>query len=178
MTLIEGASANQRGQWRAEVAKLTRGDQRVADTFNKASDASGSGQIEQMRAEADPDAEWLLKSDPRLTFRAVAIAEVIVGVYSAKQAAHPTSYVSTVVIDSRTAKPITLADLFSNEQHGLNRLSEQTKLIFPKVYGGSQGPMGDEPGNRPIATTLPTGYLRGPALSSISPTISSLMGCR
>ena len=33
-------------------------------------------------------------------------------------------------------------------------LSEQTKVIFPKVYGGTQGPMGDEQGNRPIAETF------------------------
>jgi hypothetical protein len=29
--------------------------------------------------------------------------------------AHPTTYVGTVVIDGRAAKPITLADLFSDE---------------------------------------------------------------
>jgi hypothetical protein len=34
------------------------------------------------------------------------------------------------VIDSRTAKRITLADLFSDEQAGLQWLSEQTKLGF------------------------------------------------
>ncbi len=43
----------------------------------------------------------------------------------------------------------------------MNRLSEQTKLIWPKVYGhGNNGPMPDEPGNRPVeenfANWIPT----------------------
>jgi hypothetical protein len=104
-----------------------------------------------MLTEAAPEMEWLFEANPTITFRAVAIAEVIVGVYSAKQAAHPNNYVSTVVIDSRTTKPITLADLFGDEQAGLDRLSQQTKLIFPQVWGGGPTPMLDEPGNRPIA---------------------------
>ena len=95
--------------------------------------------------------DWLFESNPTVTFRTSAIAELIVGVHSAKEAAHPNDYVSTVVIDSRTAKPITLADLFVDEQAGLNRLSEQTKVIFPQVWGGGPSPMLDEPGNRPIA---------------------------
>ena len=56
----------------------------------------------------------------------VAITQLINGALG--DGAHPTTYIGTVVIDSRTAKPITLADLFSDEQAGLQRLSEQTKL--------------------------------------------------
>lgn len=51
-----------------------------------------------------------------VTFRPTAIGEVLTGVYYAQRAAHPVDYVSTVVIDSRTAQPITLKDLFVNEQ--------------------------------------------------------------
>jgi Protein of unknown function (DUF3298) len=49
------------------------------------------------------------------------------------------------VIDSRTAQPITLSDLFTNQQDGLNRLSEQIKML-------ALGPgkvMPDEPANAP-----------------------------
>lgn len=106
-----------------------------------------------MQAEAAPDVEWLFESKPTVTFRTAAIAELIEGVYSAKQAAHPVNHVNTIVIDSRTAKPITLGDLFANQQDGLNRLSQQTKLIFPQLYGGPS-PMADEPGNQPVAANF------------------------
>ncbi|OBI78554.1 hypothetical protein A9X01_27270 [Mycobacterium asiaticum] len=145
---IDGATPDNRGRWHGRAAQLSGGDPRVADAFNNASRASANGQIEPVRAAADPDAEWLLELNPTLTFRPTAIAELIVGVYSARHAAHPTNSVSTIAIDSRTAKPITLADLFRNQQDGLNRLAEQTKIIFPQVYGGSTP---DEEGTRPIA---------------------------
>ncbi len=102
----------------------------------------------------------------------VAIAEVIAGIYSPEQAAHPTNYVSTVVIDSRTAKPITLDDLFLNEQSGLNRLPEQTKLIFPQVYGDGPVPMPDEPGSKPIpenfASWIPAGWRFNSATTNLA----------
>jgi hypothetical protein len=69
---------------------------------------------------------WHLESSGQVTFRRVAIAQLINGILG--YGAHPSNYIGTVVIDSRTAKPITLADLFSDEQAGLQRLSEQTKL--------------------------------------------------
>jgi hypothetical protein len=40
--------------------------------------------------------------------------------------AHPNSFISTVVIDSRSADPIVLTDLFTDERSGLNRLSQLT----------------------------------------------------
>jgi hypothetical protein len=96
-----------------------------------------------------------------VTFRPTAVNELLVGVFYAAGAAHPVNYVSTIVIDSRTARPITLKGLFSNESRGLQRLSEQTKLIWPTVYGhGSSEPMPDEPGNQPreenFANWIPT----------------------
>lgn len=150
MASLDGATPDSRGRWHGRVAQLSGGDPRVANVFNKASKASGNGQIDQMRADADPEIGWLFELNPTVTFRPVAVAELIVGVYSADRAAHPVNSVSTIVIDSRTARPITLADLFGNQQEGLNRLSEQTKVIFPQVYGNGSAPMADEPGNRPI----------------------------
>ncbi len=147
---IEGATADGRGHWRAEVGRISGGDPRVAESFNKAGNASARYQIDQVRADADTSSPWRLEIQSALTFRPIAIAQVLTGVYYAKDAAHPTNYVSTVVIDSRNAKPITLSDLFITEQDGLNRFSEQTKRIWPTTYGGGE-PMSDEPGNRPIA---------------------------
>lgn len=158
-TSITGSTPDNRGHWSAQVGQLSDGDTGVRDAFNQASAASARGQIDQILAAMSPDVEWSFESKSTVTFRAAAIAEVIKGVYYAKRAAHGTDSVSTVVIDSRSAKPVTLAGLFSNEQAGLNRLSEQTKLIFPQVYGGP-APMPDEQGNKPIpenfANWIPT----------------------
>jgi len=159
MVPITGATPDNRGHWSAQIGQLSGGDTGVRNAFNKASDASARGQIDQIRAAASPDVEWSFESKSTVTFRAAAIAEVVEGVYYAKGAAHGSNSVSTVVIDSRSAEPVTLAGLFSNEQAGLNRLSEQTKLIFPQAYGGP-APMPDEQGNKPIpenfANWIPT----------------------
>ncbi|MDT5144719.1 MAG: hypothetical protein QOI79_4086 [Mycobacterium sp.] len=97
-----------------------------------------------------------LRSDP------LQSAKCSAGPLTRKERHNPTDYVGTIVIDSRTAHPITLGDLFTEEQVGLDRLAEQTKIIWPKVYGpgGDGPPMLDEPGNRPVpknfANWIPT----------------------
>lgn len=148
---IAGATPDGGGRWHAEVAQLSGGDPAVAEAFNKAGEASAHHQIEQVRADADSIPSWTFEVKSESFFRPTALAQLLTGVYYAQGAAHPSNYVSTVVIDSRSAKPITLSDLFASEQDGLNRLSEQTKRIWPTVYGDSGEPMLDEPGNRPIA---------------------------
>lgn len=160
MAAIDGATPDGAGHWHAGAGQLSGGDPAVAEAFNKASDASARAQIDQARSDADGVRSWNLEVKSAVTFRPTAVGEVLTGVYYADRAAHPIDYVNTVVIDSRTASPITLKDLFVNEQDGLNRLSEQTKAIWPKVYGHGDGPMPDEPGNRPVeanfANWIPT----------------------
>ena len=89
-----------------------------------------------------------IRGEIHWSFRPTAIAQLLVGTYYAEKAAHPLDYVSTLVIDSRTAGPITLGDLFTDEQAGLRRLSEQSRALLPTIGGGS-GP--ESPGTRPIA---------------------------
>ncbi len=84
-----------------------------------------------------------------MIFVDVAIAQAISGI-TVMGVGHPPQDASSVVIDSRTAQPITLADLFVNEQAGLNRLSEQTKILIPEVTRIG-GVMPDSPGNAPVA---------------------------
>jgi hypothetical protein len=159
MTPIDGATSDAVGHWHAQAGQLSGGDPAVVEAFNKASVASARQQIDQARSEAAGQS-WNFDVKSAVTFRPTAITELLTGVYYADGAAHPINYVSTVVIDSHTAQPITLKDLFVNEQSGLNRLSEQTKAIWPKVYGAGDGPMPDEPGNRPLeqnfANWIPT----------------------
>jgi hypothetical protein len=64
------------------------------------------------------------------------------------------------VIDSRNAAPITLGGLFLDEQAGLNRFSEQTKLLLPAESGQPAGSFDNEPGAAPteanFANWIPT----------------------
>ena len=137
--------------WHVTVGQLSGGNSAVAAAFNSASLASGRTMAAMLaadnvyRAEADFDAQ------PTVSFRPTTVAHVLTGVYFWHHAAHPLDYVTTVVIDSRTARPITLDDLFTDTQAGLNRLSAQAKVLLPAAYGRGTTPDGDLPGNSPVA---------------------------
>jgi hypothetical protein len=162
----DGATPDEHGQWHIHTGQLTGqhsdSDPAVIAAFNTASNDSAQGLLDHARADAHPASwDWTFDVKPSVTFRPTTIAELLVGVYNAAKAAHPVNYVSTIVIDSRTARPITLKALFSNESRGLQRLSEQTKLIWPTVYGhGANESMPGEPGNQPreenFANWIPT----------------------
>ncbi|ORA27752.1 RsiV family protein [Mycobacterium aquaticum] len=145
---VSSTSVDPGNGWKLEVGQISGGDGAVTAAFNAASVASGktmAGMLDRdqvLRDNATFDAK------PAVSFRPTAISQVLSGVYYRTGAAHPLDYVTTVVIDSRTARPITPDDLFTDKQAGLNRLSQQTKLIFPKVYGGD-APMPDLRGNAP-----------------------------
>lgn len=72
-----------------------------------------------------------------MTFRGDAIAQLVIS--TAYYGAVPTITPTAIVFDSRTAQPITLADLFADEQAGLQRLSEQTDLQFGKTHSYREG---------------------------------------
>jgi hypothetical protein len=149
-----------KGRWTLVVDTITGGDPQVAGTFNNAVHASAAKQLEPVKNGADPDGTWTFNTDPQIFFGGASVSELISGLYVHVPSAHPTSYVSTVVIDSRSAKPITLAELFTDKQAGLNRLSEQTKALLPGVSGVGPTPMPDELRNAPteanFANWIPT----------------------
>jgi hypothetical protein len=145
------------GSWHTETAQLNGGDPAVTAAFNKASEASTRQQVERAIADNVGVPNWNLREHPDVKFRPTAIGAVLVGVYYADHAAHPVNYVSTIVIDSRTARPITLNTLFTNESDGLARLSAQTKLIFPTKYGNPTADLpGAEPREENFANWVPT----------------------
>lgn len=154
------ATTDGRGRWTLVVDTITGGDPHVAGAFNSAVHASAAGQLEPVKSGADPDGKWTFETQPQIFFGGASVSELISGLFVAVPSAHPTSYVSTVVIDSRSAKPITLGDLFIDKQAGLDRLSEQTKALLPAVSGVGPTPMADEPGNAPteanFANWIPT----------------------
>jgi hypothetical protein len=138
------------GGWHATVGQLAGGEDAVASAFNDAAVASGKTMGGALGDDGVIRDDATFESKPVVSFRPTAISQVLTGIYYHHGAAHPMDYVTTVVIDSRTARPITLDELFTDRQAGLNRLSEQTKVIFPTTLGGTV-PMGDEPGNAPLA---------------------------
>jgi len=161
-----GATPDGHGTWTLKVDTISGGDPKVADAFNKAVQASVREQGEQFNgAQSNPDPDptrpWNFETTPQIYFSGASVSELLEGVYYAQNAAHPNDTVSTVVIDSRSATPITLKDLFTNEQAGLDRLSQQTKQLFPVVTTGTgPTPMADAPGNAPVeanfANWIPT----------------------
>jgi hypothetical protein len=127
----DGRSSDGRGSWRVGYLTLSGGDHRVADAFNSASAASAAGQLASTtEGAADGTTPWRFESEGQVTFRPIAIAQLITG--SLAYGAHPTSYIGTVVIDSRTARVITLAELFDDDAAGLARLSEQSRSLLAR----------------------------------------------
>ena len=141
-TVIKGSTPENNGTWTAEIAEISGGDPAVVKAFNDASQASARDQVPDVGGGGTTYFPWTFESHGRVSFRSIAIGQVITG--NSYFGVSPTVFHSTVVIDSRNARPIMLADLFTDEQAGLNRLSEQTKVLLPDV-------MPDQPGNAPIA---------------------------
>ena len=147
-TSIDGYSPDGRGTWKATRVQLLGGDPAVARAFNDASQAVVRGQLARAVSGAqEGTTPWSFEANGEVTFRSVVVAQVITS--ALYFGAHPSSEAGTVVIDSRTARPVTIADVFADERAGLHRLSEQTKVIMPKANGW-HGRMPDEPGNAPL----------------------------
>lgn len=136
------------GNWDVTVGQLDGGNSSVTTVFNNASRASGRALAGMLDADHMNPTGSAFDSRPTVSFRPTVVAQVLTGTYNGHRAAHPVNYITTIVIDTRNAAPITLADLFTDTPAGLKRLCEQTKRIFPTVYG-SGAPMRDEPGNAP-----------------------------
>jgi hypothetical protein len=146
-TSIDGYSPDGLGTWMASRVQLAGGDPAVTRAFNDASHAVVRGQLARAVSRArEGTTPWTFESSGQVTFRHVVIAQVITSAFYF--GVHPSSEAGAVVIDSRTARPVTLADVFADDRAGLEQLSRQTKIILPKANGW-KGVMADEPGNRP-----------------------------
>lgn len=124
LSSIEGATTDQLGHWDANIVELSGGDPAVVEAFNHAGRIAAQEQIDKVKTESNPGEQWNFVSNGQVTFRSIAVAQLILGTHY--YGAHPTSYISTVVIDSRSADPMMLAELFTDERAGLERLSELT----------------------------------------------------
>jgi hypothetical protein len=156
-TSVDGFSPDGLGTWKAMRGQLEGGDPAVVKAFNDASQAVARGQLARALSAAKDGAAWTFEASGQVTFRHPVIAQVIssavyIGSDSSTEA-------EAVVIDSRTARPVMLADVFAKESAGLDRLSRQTKILLPRTIG-STSVMLDEPGNAPrrenFANWIPT----------------------
>jgi hypothetical protein len=147
-TSIDGYSADGLGTWKATRYELLGGDPAVSRAFNDASQAVARDQLARaVHGAREGTTPWSFEANGQVTFRSVVIAQVITS--ALYFGAQPSSEAGTVVIDSRNAQPVTIGDVFADERAGLDRLSQQTKVILPKVNGWN-GTMADEPGNAPL----------------------------
>lgn len=152
---VDGRSSDGRGDWQAGFLTLTGGDPRVAEVFNSASAASVNGQLTSATdGAAGGTTPWHFESKGEVTFRPIAVAQLITG--SLGYGAHPTAYVGTIVIDSRTATPITLADLFGDDRAGLARLSDESRRLLARDGFETTDGTGLEPVAANFANWIPT----------------------
>jgi hypothetical protein len=123
-TSVEGVTTDRLGHWDATFTELSGGDPAVVDAFNHASRIAATEQVDRAKSESNIGEQWNFESNGQVTFRSIAVAQLVLGTHY--YGVHPTSYISTVVIDSRSADPVMLGELFADEQAGLHRLSELT----------------------------------------------------
>jgi len=151
LTYTVSTSALDVDGWQVTVGQLSGENDSITRVFNDASRPSGETMVDMLEADHVIRRGSGFTARPAVTFRPTAVSQVLTGTYYWRPSAHPVNYVTTVVIDTRTATPITVGDLFSDTRAGLDRLSQITKSIFPSVYGTA---MGDERGNAPVETNF------------------------
>jgi hypothetical protein len=138
------------GSWNLVMDTISGGDPKVAEAFNDAVHAAAKRLLDDATRGAKPQGQWTFETSPRVFFTATSISALISGTYNDETAAHPAGSVINVVIDSRSATPITLRELFTDDQAGLNRISEQSKILLPPAMGATATPMPNIPGNKPL----------------------------
>lgn len=137
------------------IPQISGGDPAVVTEFNESMRAALDDQIRH-----PGDASYTLSTQQHEVTRIGdhVVAGLLVTSYNANPpGAHPTPLVATVVVNTDTAAPITLQDLFPDLQAGLNRLSEQAARLLPGTVAGPEFyPEGIAPQEANFANWLPT----------------------
>lgn len=156
MTEIRGGSFDEPGSWKSEFGVLEGGDPAVVESFNHASRTAVLDQIDEaVAATSEGTTPWTFEATGHVTFQGIAVAQIVYG--SLGFGAHPTAYIGTVVIDTRSTDPIMLTDLFVDAQAGLNRLAEQTRtLLAADGLEIAPGEPGIAPDAKNFANWIPT----------------------
>ncbi|WP_167099256.1 RsiV family protein [Mycobacterium sp. DL592] len=145
-----GTTTDGAGRWDLAIDTLTGGDPRVSAAFNDAVHHAAQRLLDETTAARPDKGRWTFETSPQIRFATTSVSALISGEFSVEGADHSVGSVTNVVIDSRSGRQITLKELFVNDQEGLNRLSEQTKLLLPPAMGVTATPMPNHPGNKPL----------------------------
>ena len=138
------------GSWSLVMDTISGGEPRVAEAFNDAVHAAAQRLLDDATRGVKPQGQWTFQTSPQVFFSSASISALISGTYNDETAAHSAGSVINVVIDSRSARPITLSELFTDDQAGLNRISEQSKILLPPAMGATATPMPNIPGDKPL----------------------------
>lgn len=137
------------------IPQISGGNPAVVAEFNESMRAALEDQIHH-----SDDVSYTLSTQEHEVTRigGHVVAGLLVTSYNANPpGAHPTPLVATVVVNTDTAAPITLQDLFPDLQAGLHRLSEQAALLLPGTVAGPEFyPEGIAPEATNFANWLPT----------------------
>ena len=133
--VLAGDSPTGLGHWTVDYEKLAGGDPAITDPINQILDDEAHGQVWLFAASASKTSPWTFRTQGRLSFRPMTIAEVFTGQYNAIDLPNmPIDTVATRVFDARSGIQIVWDNLFVDRQAGLARLSELTKTILPAAY--------------------------------------------
>ncbi|MGN5235766.1 RsiV family protein [Rhodococcus sp. SJ-3] len=132
-TLLVSGSTD-RVDYAVEIPQIGGGDPAVVDEFNESMQAALQDLIDGRGTE-----RYTLATGTQEVTRIGehVVAGLLITSYNMNPpGAHPTALVSTVVVDTDNATPVTLQDLFPDLQAGLDRLSEQSALLLPETAAG------------------------------------------
>ncbi|MGV0852408.1 DUF3298 domain-containing protein [Mycolicibacterium phlei] len=130
-----GTSPQGPGEWTVAYEKLAGGDPAVTDAINRILDDEADGQVWLFAASASKSSPWTFRTQGRLQFRPLTIAELWQGRYHTVELPNmPVDTVATRVFDARSGIQIVWSNMFVDEQAGLARLGELTSAILPATY--------------------------------------------
>ncbi|MFZ2527544.1 MAG: RsiV family protein [Rhodococcus sp. (in: high G+C Gram-positive bacteria)] len=130
-TLVSGSTDTV--DYTVVIPQISGGNPAVVAEFNESMRSALQDQIDH-----DDEMRYTLSTQTHEVTRigGHVVAGLLVTSFNANPpGAHPTPIVATVVVNTDTAAPITLPDLFPDLQAGLNRLSEQAMQLVPATTG-------------------------------------------
>lgn len=137
------------------IPQLVGDDPAVVDEFNESIRAALQDQIDGF-----DDASFSLSDAPAgPTYVGPGAASAVLNTTwdANPPGAHPTSIGATVTVNTRTATPVTLQDLFPDLQTGLTRLSDESAKLLPSTAAGPEfDASGIEPIERNFANWVPS----------------------
>lgn len=149
------SGATDRVVYDVNIPQIEGGDASVIAEFNESMRAALQDQIDGFGNESFT----LTDARPGPTFIGQGVVAAVLNTSwdANPPGAHPTSVIATVTVNTSTATPVTLQDLFPDLEVGLQRLSEQSAALLPDTVAGPDFERsGIEPVERNFANWIPS----------------------